>query len=92
MSIPHVVIVGGGISGLAAAWFLTRDQRATVTLLEAGEEFGGKLRVKEVSGVGVDVGAEAMLATRPEAVNLCRELGIEVIPAATTTAALYSRG
>jgi protoporphyrinogen/coproporphyrinogen III oxidase len=92
VNVPHVVIVGGGISGLAAAWFLTRDQRATVTLLEASEEFGGKLRVKEVSGVGVDVGAEAMLATRPEAVNLCRELGIEVIPAATTTAALYSRG
>ncbi len=92
MNTPHVVIVGGGISGLAAAWFLTREQRATVTLLEAGDAFGGKLRVREVSGVQVDVGAEAMLATRPEAVNLCRELGIEVTPAATTTAALYSRG
>lgn len=92
MNVPHVVIVGGGISGLAAAWFLTREQRATVTLLEAADEFGGKLRVREVSGVTVDVGAEALLATRPEAVNLCRELGIEVTPAATTTAALYSRG
>jgi oxygen-dependent protoporphyrinogen oxidase len=89
---PHVVVVGGGISGLAAAWFLTREHRATVTLLEASPDFGGKLRVREVSGVPVDVGAEAILATRPEAVNLCRELGIEVTPAATTTAALYSRG
>jgi len=89
---PHVVVIGGGISGLAAAWYLSKDDRATVTLLEASDEVGGKLRVRDVGGVSVDVGAEAMLATRPEAVNLCRELGIEVVPAATTSAALYSRG
>ena len=92
MSSPHVVVIGGGISGLAAAWYLSKDDRATVTLLEASDEVGGKLRVRDVGGVSVDVGAEAMLATRPEAVNLCRELGIEVVPAATTSAALYSRG
>ena len=93
--LPHVVVVGGGISGLAAAWFLTRGikgPRATVTLLEAGPEVGGKLRVEQVGGIGVDTGAEAMLATRPEALNLCRDLGLDLQPAATTTAAIYSRG
>lgn len=93
--LPHVVVVGGGISGLAAAWFLTRGAngpRASVTLLEAADEVGGKLRVRDIGGVGVDVGAEAMLATRPEAVNLCKELGLEVVPAATTQAAIHARG
>lgn len=93
--LPHVVVVGGGISGLAAAWFLTRGikgPRATVTVLEAAPEVGGKLRVEQVGGVGVDTGAEAMLATRPEAVNLARELGVDLQPAATTSASIYSRG
>lgn len=93
--LPHVVVVGGGISGLAAAWFLThgiKGPRATVTVLEAAPSVGGKLRVEQIGGVGVDTGAEAMLATRPEAVNLCRELGLDLQPAATTTAAIYSRG
>lgn len=93
--LPHVVIVGGGISGLAAAWFLTQGPngpRASVTVLEAADHFGGKLRTTEFGGLTVDVGAESMLATRPEAVNLCREVGLETVPAATTQAAIYSRG
>lgn len=93
--LPHVVVVGGGISGLAAAWFLTRGPhgaRASVTLLESAERFGGKLRVREVGGLSLDTGAEALLATRSEAVTLCRELRLETVPAATTNASIYSRG
>lgn len=93
--LPHVVVVGGGISGLAAAWFLTRGikgPRAQVTVLESESQVGGKLRVAQIGGVSVDVGAEAMLATRPEALNLCRELGLDLQPAATTTAAIFARG
>jgi oxygen-dependent protoporphyrinogen oxidase len=92
--LPHVVVVGGGISGLAAAWFLTHGPdgaRATVSVLESDDVFGGKLRVREVGGLPLDVGAEALLATRSEAVTLCRELGLETVPAATTTASIYSR-
>lgn len=92
MGVPHVVVVGGGISGLSAAWFLTKAQGVTVTVLEASERVGGKLRTEQINGIQTDVGAEAMLATRPEAIKLCRELGLEVEAAATTTAALYSRG
>ncbi|MFN8183639.1 MAG: protoporphyrinogen oxidase [Candidatus Nanopelagicales bacterium] len=95
MDVPHVVVVGGGISGLAAAWFLAQGPdgpRATVTVMEAGPVVGGKLATDVVGGATVDVGAEAMLAIRPEAVNLCRELGLQTVPAATTSAAIYSRG
>lgn len=93
--LPHVVVAGGGISGLAAAWFLRRGPhgaRASVTVLESAEQFGGKLRVRDVGDLSLDVGAEALLATRSEAVTLCRELGLETVPAATTKASIYSRG
>ncbi|MGZ4631091.1 MAG: oleate hydratase, partial [Actinomycetes bacterium] len=57
----HVVVVGGGISGLAAAWFLARDggRDLRVTVLEGAAQIGGKLRVSEVAGVPVDEGAES---------------------------------
>ena len=44
---PHVVIVGGGIAGLAAAFFL-RDEAVRVTVLEGSPRLGGKLAVSEV--------------------------------------------
>jgi len=62
---PHIVIVGGGISGLAAAFFL-RDHDVRVTLIEGSSRLGGKLSVSEIAGVAVDEGAEALLVTRPE--------------------------
>jgi protoporphyrinogen oxidase len=63
----HVVVVGGGISGLAAAWFLRRAAEQPggpdlrVTVLEGSPALGGKLRVSDVGGVAVDEGAEALL-------------------------------
>jgi len=53
---PHVVIVGGGIAGLAAAFFL-RDSPVRVTVLEGSPRLGGKLCVSEIAGVAVDEGA-----------------------------------
>lgn len=74
---PHVVIVGGGISGLAAAWRLARLRHdLDITVLEGSPSVGGKLRVSELEGVAVDEGAESMIATRPEAVALAREIGL----------------
>ena len=74
---PHVVVVGGGVSGLAAAWRLCRLRHdVDVTVLESSPDLGGKLRLGEVAGLTVDVGAESMLATRPEAVALARECGL----------------
>src|SRR5689334_4485197 len=56
---PHVVIVGGGISGLTAA-FLLRNEPVRVTVLDGASRLGGELAVSEVAGVAVDEGAEAV--------------------------------
>ncbi len=52
---PHVVIVGGGISGLAAAFFL-RDEAVRVTVLEGSPRLGGKLAVSEIASSRVRKG------------------------------------
>ncbi|MYV65139.1 FAD-dependent oxidoreductase, partial [Streptomyces sp. SID2131] len=68
---PHVVVAGGGITGLAAAHRLALAGHR-VTLLEADGRLGGKLLAGEVAGAPVDLGAESLLARRPEAVALAR--------------------
>ncbi|GAA1225378.1 protoporphyrinogen oxidase [Prauserella halophila] len=74
----RVAVVGGGVSGLTAAYrlrtLLGRD--AAITVCEASGELGGKLRTVSLAGVPCDVGAEAFLARRPEALDLVRELGL----------------
>lgn len=90
---PHVVVVGGGIAGLAAAHRLL-GSGVRVTLLEASGRLGGKLMTGEVAGVQVDLGAESMLARRPEAVGLARDAGLgdRLQPPATAAASLWTRG
>ncbi|MGY5129761.1 protoporphyrinogen oxidase [Streptomyces nigrescens] len=89
----HAVVIGGGISGLAAAHRLL-EGGARVTVLEASGRLGGKLRAGAIAGVPVDLGAESMLARRPEAVDLARAVGIggRLQPPATATASLWTRG
>jgi protoporphyrinogen/coproporphyrinogen III oxidase len=90
---PHVVIVGGGIAGLAAAFFL-RDEPVRVTVLEGSPRLGGKLSVSEVAGVAVDEGAEALLVTRPEGTELIAEVGLagERVNPGTTSSAIWTLG
>ncbi|HEY4896763.1 MAG TPA: protoporphyrinogen oxidase [Solirubrobacteraceae bacterium] len=82
----QVVIVGGGITGLAAAHRLAVTHRVTggssspgprITLLEADGRLGGKIRTENFAGRPLDVGAEALLARIPTALELCHELGLE---------------
>jgi oxygen-dependent protoporphyrinogen oxidase len=80
----RLVVVGGGISGLAAAWFAA-DAGYDVTVLEASPRIGGKLQIEEVAGIPVDVGAEAMLTARPEGLDLLRAAGLEPDRIAPTT-------
>ncbi|MFF9281750.1 protoporphyrinogen oxidase [Streptomyces griseosporeus] len=89
----HVVVIGAGIAGLAAAHRLL-GQTTRVTVVEADHRVGGKLLPGEIAGVRVDLGAESMLARRPEAVTLARETGLadDLQPPATATASLWTRG
>ena len=73
---PRVVVVGGGIAGLTAALeVLDALPAADVTVLEGSDRLGGKLRLEPVAGHLVDVGAESVLALRPEAVDLADRVG-----------------
>ena len=89
---PRVAVVGGGIAGLAAAYFL-RDV-AAVTVFEGAARLGGKLAVSGIAGVAVDEGAEALLARRPEGTGLAAEVGLggELRPAGPAGAAIWTRG
>jgi protoporphyrinogen/coproporphyrinogen III oxidase len=89
----ELAVVGGGISGLAAAW-RGMQQGAEVVVLEAADAPGGKLRTSPVAGIEVDEGADAFLARVPEAVRLCEELGLgdELVSPATGTAYVWTGG
>lgn len=70
-----VVIIGGGIAGLAAAWELVQRGRRPL-LLEAQRRVGGVILTDHVDGFVVDAGPDALLIQKPAALNLCRELGL----------------
>ncbi|PZU42592.1 MAG: protoporphyrinogen oxidase, partial [Arsenicicoccus sp.] len=93
------LVIGGGISGLAAALALldAGDGPAAgeeVVLLEGTDRVGGKLRGEEVAGLRVDVGAEAMLARRPEGVDLIGRAGLadDLAHPTAARAQVWSRG
>jgi protoporphyrinogen/coproporphyrinogen III oxidase len=90
---PHVVVIGGGIAGLAAACYL-RDEPVRVTVLEGSPRLGGKLSASDVAGVAMDEGAEALLARRPEGIELIAATGLsaDLVPAGVTSSAIYTRG
>jgi protoporphyrinogen/coproporphyrinogen III oxidase len=78
---PHATsyaVVGGGISGLTAAYKLrcAAGDDALITLFDPAEALGGTLRTASVAGQAVDVGAEAFVARRPEVPQLLAELGL----------------
>lgn len=90
---PHAVVVGGGVSGLTAAYRLA-EAGHRVTVLEAAARIGGKLAVATVAGVPADIGAEAVLTRRPEALSLISELGLQerIAYPGTLASRVYSRG
>lgn len=77
----RIVIVGGGITGLVAAYSLlhqpwpTTEQRPQITLLEASPRLGGKIKTIEFAGATVDSGAEG-LQLLPEGQALCQQLAL----------------
>ena len=71
-------VVGGGISGLVAAYRLrvAAGPDATITVFDPADRLGGVLRTERIGGQPLDVGAEAFVARRPEVPALLAELGL----------------
>ena len=96
----EVVIVGGGIAGLAAAWELTGgaagpDANAPhVTIIEATDRMGGKVAATTVGTRTVDAGPDGVLARRRELAVLVDELGAadQILPIAASGASVFARG
>src|SRR5205807_9780008 len=76
---PLVAVVGGGITGMAAAYRLRTlfGDREGITVFEASRTLGGDLQTAELAGRPLDVGAEAFLWRRPELTELAAEIGLD---------------
>jgi protoporphyrinogen/coproporphyrinogen III oxidase len=94
--VSRVLVVGGGVSGLAAAHRLRTllGPDAEIVVVEAARSLGGKLAALEIGGRRVDVGAEAFLARRPEAAARIAELGLgdQLVHPGSATSALRVGG
>ncbi|HEX2186763.1 MAG TPA: protoporphyrinogen oxidase, partial [Chloroflexota bacterium] len=78
---PHVVVIGGGIAGLATAYALQERARAArrplrCTLVEARERLGGVILTERVDSFVIEAGPDSLLTQKPWGVELCQRLGI----------------
>jgi protoporphyrinogen/coproporphyrinogen III oxidase len=76
----HIVIVGGGIAGLSAAYYASKVSGTEVSLLESSDRWGGKITTDRVAFDDgqfiIEGGPDTFLATKPWGVALCQELGL----------------
>lgn len=91
-----VLVIGGGVSGLASAWWLAREG-LSVEVWEAGERAGGKILSTRRDGYLTERAAAMVMNFRPEVVDLVRETGLEPaktsrLPAAEARRYLLNRG
>jgi len=76
----RVVIVGAGVAGLTTAYrLLLYEPSLDVEVLEAAPAVGGRLSTAVVGGLELDAGPDSFVARKPWAVELCRELGLELV-------------
>jgi oxygen-dependent protoporphyrinogen oxidase len=90
----HVVVVGAGVSGLAAA-LAVRDSAppgTRITVVEQSARTGGKVRTGEIAGMATELGAETFLVRAPDVLELARRLGLDVLHPATASASLLVDG
>jgi protoporphyrinogen/coproporphyrinogen III oxidase len=79
-SAPHIVIVGGGIAGLAAAHRFVELGREhgrppRLTLLEAGPRLGGSIATERTDGFVIEAGPDSFISEKPWALQLCERIG-----------------
>jgi oxygen-dependent protoporphyrinogen oxidase len=76
----RIAIIGGGIAGLSAAFYLEKARRAGAdlqwTLFEKSDRLGGVIRTEHHNGFVMEAGPDSYLAAKPEATFLCQELGL----------------
>ena len=93
---PSVAVIGGGISGLVAAYRLRRSlgSEADITIVDDSPRLGGKLRTIDLGGGPIDIGAEAFIARRPEVPALLAELGLtdQIVYPAGLSPLIWSQG
>ena len=82
MPAPRVAIVGGGISGLATAYYLLKLQKEAgknieIALYEAQDRLGGTIETENTDGFILEKGPDAFITDKPWALNLSKELGLE---------------
>ena len=94
----HVVVIGGGISGLAAAHRLTELSRAgslelKITLLEASDRLGGVIATEHADDLLIELGPDSYITDKPAALRLCERLGLTdrlIAPQHSTGLKLYT--
>lgn len=89
----QVLVLGGGIAGLATAYEL-HQHRIPFTLLEAGARVGGVVFSEEVDGFHIDGGPDALLIQKQDGIKLCQELGLgaRLVPTKLPRLAYIQRG
>src|SRR5258708_3336020 len=88
-----VVVIGGGIAGLATAYELSR-QEVPFVLLEGGPRVGGVILSEEIDAYPIDAGPDALLTQKPEGIRLCEDLGLggRLVPTKLPRLAYIQRG
>lgn len=93
------VIIGGGITGLSAAYFLQKKAResgqdVSITIVEASERLGGKIRTVHDGAFTMETGADSIVTRKSNAAELIEELGLkdEVVYNATGISYIYTDG
>ena len=77
MAQREVIVIGGGVSGLTAAYALSKlDDAPHVTVLEASDLLGGKIASNDIAGLTVDAGPDALLVRDPAVKALLTEIGL----------------
>jgi protoporphyrinogen/coproporphyrinogen III oxidase len=75
MNNTNIAIIGGGIAGLSAAWYLKKAGH-TPTVFEASDHWGGKMISRSLEGCLLEGGPDSFLTEKPWGLDLCRELGL----------------